>query len=76
MNAGVVDPDTGIKYSTHVRVNHCRGFAQCSTCEILTRDLARAADEDQRQCFLRALAEHREEVRVVLAQCIYTFIIY
>lgn len=62
MNKGVVDPDTGVKYSTLVRVNHCRGFAQCTTCEILAADLARSTDTDERECYRRALAEHREQV--------------
>ena len=62
MNDGVYDPGTGIKYITHVRFNHCRGFAQCTTCEILAADLARAANKDERESFARALAEHRAEV--------------
>lgn len=62
MNKGVVDPDTGVKYCTLVRVNHCRGFAQCTTCEILAADMARTTDTDERECYRRALAEHQEQV--------------
>lgn len=62
MNDGVYDPETGVKYITHVRVNHCRGFAQCTTCEILAADLARAANDVERESYARALAEHRAEV--------------
>ena len=62
INEGVVEPNTGTKYCTHVRVNHCRGFTQCTTCEILSADLARAIDDDEREEFRRALAEHRAEV--------------
>ena len=64
MNEGVYDPETGIKYTTHVRVNHCRGFAQCTTCEILAADLARATNDVERESFARALAEHRAEVNI------------
>lgn len=64
MNDGVYDPETGVKYITHVRVNHCRGFAQCTTCEILAADLARAANDVERESFARALAEHRAEVNI------------
>ena len=66
MNKGVVDPATSIKYCTHVRINHCRGFAKCTTCEILSCDIARATDEDERASFARALAEHHEEVCAVI----------
>ena len=62
MNRGVVDPETGTKFLTFVRINHCRGFAQCTTCEILSADMARATDDDEKACFARALAEHRAEV--------------
>jgi len=62
MNTGVVDPETGTVYTTYVRKNHCRGFAQCSTCEILAADLARATTLEERECYQLALAEHREEV--------------
>ena len=74
MNAGVVDPETGTEYCTYVRVNHCRGFAQCTTCEILAADLARAVDDDERECYARALAEHRDEVTYYYDCIIYIII--
>ena len=73
MNNGVLDPETGVEYTTYVRKNHCRGFAVCSTCEILSTDMARAVNEEERECYERALAEHHEEVS---GQCLYYLYVY
>lgn len=62
MNEGVVEPDTGTHFTTYVRKNHCRGFQICSTCEILATDIAKASNEDERESYKRALAEHHAEV--------------
>lgn len=62
MTSGVVDPDTGIRYRTHVRKNHCRGFAKCTTCETISHDIAMASTHDERMCHMRILAEHHKEV--------------
>ena len=62
MNNGVVEPDTGTHFTTYVRKNHCRGFQVCSTCEILATDISQATNEDERESYRRALAEHHAEV--------------
>lgn len=62
MNDGVVEPDTGTHFTTYVRKNHCRGFQVCSTCEILATDISQATNEDERESYKRALAEHHAEV--------------
>ena len=64
LNKGVVEPETGITFTTYVRKNHCRGFAVCTTCEILATDIAQSINEDERECYTRALAEHHEEVNI------------
>lgn len=62
MNEGVVEPDTGTHFTTYVRKNHCRGFQVCTTCEILATDISQAINEDERESYKRALAEHHAEV--------------
>ena len=63
MEEGVVDPSTGTYYTTHVRKNSARGFAQCDTCSGLNADICAAKTEEERDCYLRQLAQHRKEVK-------------
>ena len=62
MNEGVYDPATNNEYTTYVRKNHCRGFAVCSTCELLKYDIAMSRNDEEKECFQRLLTTHQTEV--------------
>ena len=65
MNNGVLDPKTSTHYKTYVRKNHCRGFAVCTTCELLKHDIAMSTNDEERECFQRLLSTHQTEVQFV-----------
>ena len=65
MNNGVLDPSTSTHYKTYVRKNHCRGFAVCTTCELLKHDIALSTNDEERECFQRLLSTHQTEVQFV-----------
>ena len=62
MKNGVTDPDTGIAYKTHVRVNHCRGFSTCDDCSLLQAQIGLAKLKDEQEKYTRLLKQHLTEV--------------
>ena len=63
MKKGVLDWETGTAFTTHVRVNHARGFSKCTTCSNLQADVQAAKTREQSDCFLRQLQQHYEDVK-------------
>ena len=69
MAKGVTDPDTSITYSTHVRVNHCRGFSTCDDCSLLQAMISLAKHMDEQEKFVRLLEKHHQEVADDRQEC-------
>ena len=62
MQNGVTDPDTGIAYTTKVRVNHCHGFSTCDDCSLLQAQIALAKHHDEEEKYVQLLKQHHAEV--------------
>lgn len=63
MNEGVINPDTGKLYRTHVRQNSAVGFSQCDECTRRAAAIAAAKTLAETQCARRKLKEHQDQVK-------------
>ena len=63
MNSGVIDPETGQYYNTHVRKNRARGFARCDHCVELNAKISASLTRIESEAYLNQLRAHHAEVK-------------